>query len=151
MSSGRFEQGIWSHEELKAPSWGWTGVNGLKIYQSHLYWTNSELLKVYKVPIAGSRKPVPNAVPQLVADLFKIVTSAIDDFVIDRQGNIYTTTSSDNTVIFDAKTGGSKIVAGGLLSDVAREGLTAIAIGGEWPGIILLYGTTSGGLGRPME
>lgn len=27
----------------------------------------------------------------------------------------------------------------GLLSDVAREGLTALAIGGEWPGIILLY------------
>ncbi|GAB0132611.1 hypothetical protein EsDP_00001041 [Epichloe bromicola] len=150
VSSGRFEQGIWSYKELKAPSWGWTGVKGLKIYQSHLYWTNSELTAVYKVPIKTSSKPVPNAVPQLVADLSKFVTSPVDDFVIDGQGNIYTATSSDNTIIFsNAKTGESKIVAGGL-KDVAQEGLTALAIGGEWPGKILLYGTTSGGLRRPM-
>ncbi|QPG96812.1 hypothetical protein C2857_005311 [Epichloe festucae Fl1] len=148
--SGRFEQGLWSYEELRAPPCCWTGVNVLKIYQSHLYWTNSDLTAVYKVPITASGKPVPNAVPQLVADLSKIVTSAVDNLVIDRRGNIYTTTSSDNTVIFsDAKTGESKIVAGGL-EDVAQEALTALAIGGEWPGKILLYATTSGGLGRPI-
>ncbi len=148
--NGRFEQGVWSYDELKAPAGQRLGINGVKIYQSHLYWTNSQRLAVYKVPITKSARPVPRAVPQLVANLSSIAT-ILDDFTIDRRGNIWTATNLDNTVIFsDAKTGESKIVAGGL-KDFVLLGVGALAIGRESRKEILLYGATSGGLERPID
>ncbi|KHN95588.1 Six-bladed beta-propeller, TolB-like protein [Metarhizium album ARSEF 1941] len=150
VSTGRFQQGVWSYKELKAPPGLRTGVNGVKLYQSHLYWTNSELVAVYKVPITASGWPVPDAVPQLVANLSS-VASIVDDFVIDSRGNIYSATNLDNTIIFsDVKTGRSKVVAGGL-KDFILEGVGALAIGRERHGEILLYGATSGGLERPIN
>ncbi|KID95131.1 quinoprotein amine dehydrogenase beta chain-like protein, partial [Metarhizium majus ARSEF 297] len=150
VSTGHFQQGVWAYKELKAPPGFRTGVNGVKIFESHLYWTNSDLIAVYKVPLTESGWAVPNAVPQLVANLSSVAT-IVDDFVIDRQGNIYSATNLDNTVIFsDVRTGESKIVAGGF-KDFILQGVGALAIGRESRGEIVLYGATSGGLERPID
>lgn len=52
--SDRLQQGLWSFEELKAPLGFRTAVNGLRIYQSHIYWTKSDLFAAYKIPITKS-------------------------------------------------------------------------------------------------
>lgn len=146
----RFQQGVWKYPELSAPEGQRLGINGIKIWKSHLYWTNSQRLAVYKVPITKSGWPVPNAVPQMVADISDIA-SILDDFTMDSRGNIWIATNLDNTVIFvDAKTGENKIVAGGL-QDFVLMGVGALAVGRESWGEITLYGATSGGLERPIN
>ena len=150
VSTGRFEQGLWAYPELKAPPGFRTGVNGLKLYKGHLYWTNSLRIGVYKVPITKNGYPVPNAVPQMVANLSSVAT-IVDDFAMDSKGNIWSATNLDNTVLYsDAKTGKSKIVAGAL-KDQILQGVGALAIGRESRKEILLYGATSGGLERPID
>lgn len=145
-----FQQGVWSYDELKPPAGKRLGINGVKIFNSHLYWTNSQRLAVYKVPITKSGWPVAGAVPQLVADISSIA-SILDDFTLDRRGNVWIATNLDNTVVFaDAKTGESKIVAGGL-KDRALIGVGTLAVGRESRDEITLYSATAGGIEAPID
>lgn len=93
------------------------GVNGIHIHDSHLYFTNSYAVSIYRIAITPSGYPVQGAKPELVADLSDIAVF-LDDFAIDEWGNIYAASNFDNKVVFwNARTGKAKVVVGGARYD----------------------------------
>jgi hypothetical protein len=132
---------IWlEHPDLarSSPEEVFPAVNGLKIYGSSLYASNTQKQQIVKIPIfadgfAGE--------PEI------FVTGVnIDDFAFDIEGNLYGTTHVFNSVV--------KIDQEGTVTTIAQleqgvAGSTALAFGrteGDRTGI---YVTTNGGMSYP--
>ncbi|KAG9186133.1 hypothetical protein G6011_02689 [Alternaria panax] len=106
------------------------GVNGVKIRGRWLYFSNSDLVAIYRVPITSTGYISQNskAAVELYANL-KAVADFVDDFTFGADGTLWAVTNSGNTLIA-ISAGGKKIeiVAGekGLLT---LAGGTAAAFG----------------------
>ncbi|PHH79650.1 hypothetical protein CDD80_4135 [Ophiocordyceps camponoti-rufipedis] len=113
------------------------GINGIKIIDGYLWWSNSYVGDLYRLRIDRLGNPERNARPE---HMFRHEGRFIDDFVLDDRG-LWGTTNQNNTVLFAAY--------GGRVSDVAGEqnGLdlavdTSCAFGrGERDGRILYVAT----------
>ncbi|PHH90676.1 hypothetical protein CDD83_2970 [Cordyceps sp. RAO-2017] len=100
------------------------GVNGIKVIDGHLYWSNSYQGKLYRLQIDTYGNPRPGALPEL---MHNEPGRFIDDFTHDERG-LWGTTNSNNTAFYVASNGQSVTIAGAQDSlAVARD--TACAFG----------------------
>lgn len=149
ISTGIFDDGAFVFPEMAPPAPNAFGINGIKIRNGYLYFANSNAVKIYRTAITTAGLPVKGSNPQLVADLSKVV-SFLDDFDFDSQGNIYAASNSDNSVVFfDAKSGKSRIVVGGV-NEMTVAGSTAVAFGRGKQDKNTFYVSTGGGLFKPV-
>ncbi|KAF6514359.1 hypothetical protein HZS61_005493 [Fusarium oxysporum f. sp. conglutinans] len=126
------------------------GINGIKVRDSYLYFTNSNAVKIYRIAITPAGYPKKGAKPQLVADLSSGV-GFFDDFEFDTNGNIYAATNFDNSIVFvDVKTGKWRTVVGGI-HEMTVAGSTAAAFSYGKKGEKTLYVSTSGALAKPVD
>ena len=150
VASGHFQPAVWTYPEMGRPQNVFEGINGIKIFDGHLYWTNTVMVCVFKAPIQANGYPVKGAKPQLVAN-FTSLAGAVDDFELDKHGNIYAATNLENDVLYaDVKTGKTEIWVGGI-KDFTVEGIAALALVKDSQDEIVFYGATSGGIERPID
>ncbi|KAI1747830.1 hypothetical protein F4782DRAFT_395339 [Xylaria castorea] len=124
------------------------GVNGLKIRNGYMYFSNSNLASIYRLAIDRNGIAVKGAKAELVA---KYDADNIDDFDIDERGNFWAATNFDNTVAV-AKPGSTGIVVDGESTQLTVAGDTAVAIGGRTKSDKnIVYITTGGALARPVN
>jgi sugar lactone lactonase YvrE len=124
------------------------GINGIKILDGYLYWTNSfrGTLNRVRIDLSGHHIATGGDV--------EIVSSTgllLDDFSFDGNGNAWVAANGNNTIIVvDPETHDVvPVVGGNTLQDV--EGPTATHFGGLERDRQTLYVTTSGGLALPIN
>lgn len=116
------------------------GINGIKIFNDHLYFSNTALASIYRIPITKAGYSCSGA--ELVANITS-VAEGIDDFEIDEQGNIYATTNYINLLVYvDGKTGEFEVVAGSG-DEFTVAGCSAAAFGRTEEDKETLYITTA--------
>jgi hypothetical protein len=99
------------------------GVNGLKIQDSYVYYTNAALASLYRVRIDCSSGKATGP--------FEVIASGMpdaDDFALQRDGTAFVAVGSSNVVEKVVPSGGQSIYAGNLDSGKIL-GPTAAAIG----------------------
>ena len=122
------------------------GINGIHIFDSSLYFTNSFQGLFARVPIAFSG---PNA-GSAIGEYEVIVDNGVgDDFAFDKQGNAYITQDpSDALQLINQE--GQVIVLAGNTSSTIVEGDTADAFGRTKWDENILYVVTNGGIAKPV-
>ncbi|RMD42203.1 hypothetical protein DV735_g2934, partial [Chaetothyriales sp. CBS 134920] len=126
-----------------------SGINGFKHLNSHLFWTNSGCGYFAKLPLDSHGDPVGNA-----SLILSNQTLWLDDFAFapDGSGLAYVSASFINQIISINQRGETAHVAGGLnSSDVAQP--TAVAIGRTLQDLRrgTIYVTTAGAIGDPIN
>ncbi|KAH8816637.1 hypothetical protein F5884DRAFT_818622 [Xylogone sp. PMI_703] len=121
---------------------GTLGINGVKIRDSHLYYTNSAQALFAKIPIHKDGTPAGNSTV-LATDRFG------DDFAFDIAGNAYVTQDPQNTLYKVTPSGNVSTVLGAADSPVI-EGDTAAQFGRTRIDQHILYITTNGGIAGPV-
>ncbi|KAI1081935.1 hypothetical protein F5B20DRAFT_39581 [Whalleya microplaca] len=124
------------------------GVNGVKIHDRHLYWSNTDMISIYRISINYKGYPVKGAAVEKVAALEG--ASGVDDFTFDQQGNIWAATDLDNTVITILKNG-SQMVTVGSPNELTIASDTAVKFGETPQDRHILYVTTAGGIVNPVN
>ncbi|KAF3036720.1 hypothetical protein E8E12_007421 [Didymella heteroderae] len=128
------------------------GINGVKIRDRFLYFSNTNLVNIYRVPITedGYLAKDGKAPVELYADL-NAVTTFIDDFEIGSGGTVWVVTNDDNTLI--AVTPRSRIVevVAGAKDQLTLAGGTGAAFGRTKKDRHVLYVSTAGGLDAPVN
>lgn len=121
-----------------------TGVNGIKIFNNILYYTNTGLSSLFKVPIlrngtvSGCLTMVANNLP-------------CDDFAFDTQGNAYVAGPA-NVITKVSPQGDQSVIAGTFNSTKsALVGSTAVAFGRLASDRTSIYVTTNGGAGQEIN
>ncbi|KAI0834321.1 hypothetical protein F5Y06DRAFT_157293 [Hypoxylon sp. FL0890] len=118
------------------------GINGLKVHDGYVYWSNSATVTIYRSKIDKNGYPVANATIETIATLD---SPFVDDFAFDEQGLIWAATNSDNKVDVVRPNGSYETVVGGANEDIVG-GDTAVAFGRTLQDRNILYVTTSGTL-----
>ncbi|KAI1136845.1 hypothetical protein F5Y05DRAFT_389267 [Hypoxylon sp. FL0543] len=118
------------------------GINGLKIHDGYVYWSNSAKVAIYRSKIDENGYPVANATIETMATLD---SPFVDDFAFDAQGLLWAATNSDNKVDVVRPDGSYETVVGGAMEDIVG-GDTAVAFGRTLWDSDVLYVTTSGTL-----
>lgn len=113
-------------------------VNGLKIYGTALYASNTEKMQLVKIPLQPEGQP---GEPEIFLQPVNL-----DDFAFDQAGNLYGTTHIYNSVV--------KISPNGSITTIAQAeqgmtGSTALAFGQGNEDGTGLYVVTNGGLSFP--
>ncbi|KAJ6442760.1 2-succinylbenzoate-CoA ligase [Purpureocillium lavendulum] len=124
------------------------GVNGVRIYGDTLYFSNSGQFEIFKVRLHEDGTP---AGPFVVAAKAKTEIDEYDDFAVDHDGNIFTSTGSGNSILKVSANGKHQtIVAGSLNSTDVAEPTSAVF--GRGPlDKSTLYVTTAGGSAVPVN
>jgi sugar lactone lactonase YvrE len=150
ISTGIFDTSAFAFPEMTPIPGGSFGINGIKLHDGYLYWTNSNAATIYRVAITSKGFLVKGAKPQVVSNLSKSV-SFLDDFAFSSDGYIYATSNFDNSVVrIDTKTGKWKTVVGGI-HDMTVAGSTAVAFGNGKLGQKKMFVSTSGALAMPVD
>jgi sugar lactone lactonase YvrE len=124
------------------------GVNGLKIHKGYLYWSNTNLISIFRVRISEEGNLSENAIIETIAE-FKD-TPAIDDFVINETGTIWVTTNVDGKLYTVDADGSIRLVLGSS-TEMTLAGDTAAAFGRTRGDSHILYVTTAGGIAAPIN
>jgi len=128
------------------------GVNGLHVYQNQLYFVNT-----FQQPLLARVPYYPESVTKAgpVEVLFEAATFPLnegrgqaDDFIFDREGNIWLATGSSSVVKLDLRRRTQTLIAGGP-DDPALVGTTSTTFGRKKKDKDVLYITTNGGLSDP--
>ena len=119
------------------------GLNGIKLYDHHLYMSNTDARTFMRVRISADDKPDGGVEP--VAD-----DIVIDDFAFDIDGSAYLMTHIQNSVVKLQKDGTRSRIAGGP-EDTVVAGTTAAAFGRMEHDHDVLYVTTNGGMSYPIN
>ncbi|KAF9891449.1 hypothetical protein FE257_003915 [Aspergillus nanangensis] len=126
------------------------GVNGIKIHEGYLYFSNFNFATLSRIAISTTGYPCHGASTELVADLVKIGVAGVDDFAFDKIGNIYATSNIDNKLVYvEVFSGKSTVVVGGDL-EMTVAGDTAVAFGRRESDAATLYVVTAGAQGAPV-
>ncbi|SPN96473.1 uncharacterized protein DNG_00001 [Cephalotrichum gorgonifer] len=152
LSAGTFDPFAFDYPALKPDNSAdlKIGVNGIKISDGYLYFSNFNLLTLSRIAITPQGYPAPHADTELVADLATIGVIGLDDFAFDKHGNIYLTSNIDNKLVYvEVSTGKSTVVVGGDL-EMTVAGDTAAAFGRGHSDSEMLYVVTAGGKGAPV-
>ncbi|PNP46507.1 hypothetical protein TGAMA5MH_01965 [Trichoderma gamsii] len=130
------------------------GVNGIKIHDGHLYFTNSlkspllaSILLSTNGTAAGPVKTISKSAQYPVNSGFQA-----DDFALDATAEYaWVATNLSNLIVrITIATGKQQVVAGGN-SDPVVAGATSAAFGRNWYNRHILYIVTDGGLGDPSS
>ncbi|KAF4624003.1 hypothetical protein G7Y89_g14172 [Cudoniella acicularis] len=118
------------------------GINGIHIFDSVLYYTNTNRKLFAKVPInlSGPDAGTATGAYEIVAN-----NGYGDDFTFDAEGNAYVATNLDFSIQKITLPGNFSTIAGGADS-VALEGDSAAKFGRTAKDRNILYVCTSGGL-----
>ena len=122
-----------------------TGINGLKVFNGSVYWTNTGASSMWKVAIDASGNVAAGAKPILITSEL-----SCDDFCLDSEGNAYVAAPQD--VLTKVSPDGNKTVLAGTL-DSNRSSLvgpTAVRFGRLRLDQRSLYITTNGNLTNPI-
>ena len=123
------------------------GVNGIKIRNREVFFTNSGKNVFAKIPIHSNGTPAGNA---------SVITGALnstegfDDFALCATGPAFLATAEGNSVEEVTKAGKVRIIAGSLNSTLIAQS-TSAALGRGLKDKNVLYVTTAGGLGTPIN
>ncbi|KAI1214254.1 uncharacterized protein F4807DRAFT_455894 [Annulohypoxylon truncatum] len=118
------------------------GINGVKVRDGYVYWSNSALVSLYRAKIDEKGYPVANATVEKIATLD---SDFVDDFAFDEQGMIWAATNGDNKVDIVRPNGVFETVVGGATSDTVG-GDSAVAMGRTRADRNTVYVTTTGTL-----
>ncbi|EME78772.1 uncharacterized protein MYCFIDRAFT_43655 [Pseudocercospora fijiensis CIRAD86] len=116
------------------------GINGVKVHNGSLYWTNTGQSKLYKVEIDEKGNVSDGCKAQVVA-----ANLGCDDFVLDFDGNVYVA-SPLGVVTKVSPTGQQEVIAGNSTGSNKLNGPTAVGFGRLASDRWSLYVTTDGGL-----
>ncbi|KAI1403638.1 hypothetical protein F4819DRAFT_450648 [Hypoxylon fuscum] len=149
VTTGRYEV-VLDVAELKPVETGplYLGANGLDIRNGFLYWSNSELVSIYRIGIDRAGYPLLGAEVEKVATIEG--AGAVDDFTFDEQGNIWAATNLDNTVVV-IETDGRQTVVLGSPTELTVAGDTSVEFGKTAADKHILYVTTSGAVAFPIN
>lgn len=120
------------------------GINGVKIRNGYLYFTNSMRETFYRVPVGedfkatGAVEAVATGFPQ-------------DDFVFGADGTAYVATHGANTVVKVAAGSKEGIAIAGNFESLEVAGCTACAFGRRKEDGKVLYVATAGALSMPVK
>lgn len=123
------------------------GVNGIRVMHGHLYWANSNQLRIFRVAVDAAGRAVPGAPVETVAT---VEAAFIDDFDVDARGTLWLTTNADNKVLAIRPDGAWEVVVGGA-GDMAVAGDSAAKFGRGRADRQTLYVTTSGASAVPVN
>ena len=95
---------VWlDHELIASSQQGMPGVNGIKMFNNHIYISNTEKMLMVKIPLNKNNSA---GIPEIIAkNIF------IDDFTMDKLGNIFGATHDYNSVIKITPKGEVTIIA----------------------------------------
>ncbi|MCJ1359841.1 MAG: hypothetical protein MMC33_009844 [Icmadophila ericetorum] len=126
-----------------------TGINGMKLIGNTLYFTNSAQRIYASIPIHLSNGTAAGPATIIAHSLTN--TSSYDDFIIDkRTGAAYLATQTGNSIARITLQGEQRIIAGNSDSTAIAEP-TAVQFGRTSVDRNVLYVTTGGGLGGPIN
>ncbi|KAI1422123.1 hypothetical protein F5Y12DRAFT_717751 [Xylaria sp. FL1777] len=123
------------------------GVNGVKTRGEYLYFSNSNLASIFRLPIDKRGVAAKDAKAERVA---KLDTGFVDDFVIDEEGKYWGATNSGNTVVV-AKRGSGSIVVAGKSTELTVAGDTALGLGRTEADKNIVYVVTGGTVTSPVN
>ncbi|KAI1183183.1 hypothetical protein F5B17DRAFT_417155 [Nemania serpens] len=124
-----------------------TGVNGIRYRRGYLYWSNSNLVSIFRVRVGKDGYAASGACVETVG---KVDATFIDDFAIDDDGTLWIAAGSNNTIIALRENGSSEVVAGSL-TDLTVAGPTSAAFGRTARDSKTLYVVTNGASSGPVN
>jgi hypothetical protein len=132
-------------DEMKAPPPPalQMGINGLKVLDGYLYWSNTGALTFCRIKIGEEGKATGPA---------EVLEQGIliDDFVFDKKSNAWLTTHGMNTLTV-VKAGGGVVTAAGSIGELTIAGGTACQFGRTSADEHILYFVTTGGMSAPVN
>ncbi|KAI1075523.1 hypothetical protein F5B20DRAFT_585119 [Whalleya microplaca] len=123
------------------------GINGVKVRDGYVYWTNSALVEIFRTRIDGRGYPVSNTTVEKIAT---IDAPMLDDFAIDKSGLLWVATNAGDTVDI-VRPNGSYKAAVGSAKEFTVAGDTAVAFGRTLRDKDILYAVTCGALSAPIN
>lgn len=128
------------------------GINGVKIRDEFLYFSNTNLVNIYRVPITkdGYVAKKGEAPVELYANL-NAVTTFVDDFEIGPDGSVWVVTNDDNSLVAVTPRSQKAEVVAGAKDQLALAGGTGAAFGRTKKDKHVLYISTAGGLDAPVN
>lgn len=128
------------------------GINGVRIRDGYLYFSNSNLVKIFRVPITryGYLAEKGKAPVQLYADL-GVATTFVDDFTFSDDGTLWAVSNSENTVLAISPDAKRIQQVAGAKNQLTVAGGTAGAFGRTRSDKNILYISTAGGLAAPVN
>ncbi|KAI8943978.1 hypothetical protein F4801DRAFT_573280 [Xylaria longipes] len=123
------------------------GINGVHYRNRYIYWSNSDLVSIFRIRVDKEGFPAANAKVEIVG---KVDASFIDDFAEDYTGRFYVATGPDNTIVDLWRNGSSEVVAGSL-TEFTVAGSTAAAFGRTIHDSKTLYVVTNGAIKAPVN
>ncbi|KAL6796312.1 hypothetical protein GGI42DRAFT_345138 [Trichoderma sp. SZMC 28013] len=151
IQTGKFDPDAFVFPEMQPVPGGALplGIDGIRIHDGYLYWTNTFRVTIYRVALAASGYPATGATPEVVANLTSLA-HGLDDFTFDSRGNILAATNFDNSVLYvDVRTGNARTILGGE-DDITFAGCTSVYFGRGWAEPNTFFVSTSGGLANPV-
>ncbi|KAI0454115.1 hypothetical protein F5B21DRAFT_525183 [Xylaria acuta] len=124
-----------------------TGINGLHYRNGYIYWSNSNLVSIFRIRVDREGYPATNAKVETVG---KVDASFIDDFAEDYAGRFYVATGPNNIIVELQRDGSSAVVAGSL-TGLTVAGSTAAAFGRTVHDSRTLYVVTNGAINAPVN
>lgn len=119
------------------------GINGIKIRDGYLYWSNTSKNTICRVKIDENGKAVGDV--EVVVEHLNV-----DDFVFDKAGNGYFATNVWNSVVVVKPNEKEYVTVAGKQNEFTVAGSTAVQFGrGKEDGHIL-YVTTAGAMAYPI-
>ena len=122
------------------------GINGLRVRDGYLYFTNSGCASFLRVPITTAGTVVPGA----KVETLYISSMLLDDFAIAKDGTAYLNTNVGNVIVAVRQDGKSATVAGAL-DQLTIAGGTSAVFGRGKGDCEILYVATCGGLAAPIN
>jgi hypothetical protein len=120
------------------------GINGMKIRGKYLYYGTTGQLIFCRIPINMADGTPAGKAEVIAKNVF------VNDFSFDDKGNAFAAQNVQDTVAKIAPNGMVTVVAGSLNSTLVA-GATATEFGKTRKDRSVLYVTTSGGIGSPVQ
>lgn len=127
------------------------GINGIRVHNGYLYWTNSYEATFYRLRITADGYPAPGAAVQVVG---KADAEFLDDLFIGPVGKdiIWSPTNLDNMLVaLNPRANEPAVVVEGSPSRLTVAGGTACQFGRGQTDQQILYVATSGGIANPVN
>ncbi|KAI9900303.1 hypothetical protein N3K66_004565 [Trichothecium roseum] len=144
VSAGTFDAEAFPPLQEMAPVAGASvglGVNGVRVHRSHLYWTNTDLVSIYRLALTpeGLPRDGDDAAAELVVDLSGRAV-ALDDFDFSG-GDIIVTTNLDHQILRVAADTGAVELVMGSPNETTVAGCTSLKVGGDGGDVVYVATT----------
>ena len=130
------------------PIFGDSGVNGLRVRDGSLYFTNTGQNIFAKIPINADGTPSGTA--SVIAHT-PASTDYFDGFTFGAHGDVYLGTGSGNTLVRVSQSGGPIVRIAGQLNSTTLAEPTNCAFGRGSTDQGVLYLSTAGGVAAPVQ